>query len=74
MSPVKNYNPNFNNKQEEQVVPLKKTKSSDSKLQTFGNKNIIGYEPFVVHSKGMDSFKKINGYGGGNGGERYFLK
>lgn len=68
VSPIKKHKPNFNDKQGD-VHPLKKTRISDSKLQTFG-KNIIGYEPFAV--KGNDAFKKINGFTAG--GERYYLK
>lgn len=69
VSPIKKHKPNFNDKQGGDVHPLKKTRISDSKLQTFG-KNIIGYEPFTV--KGSDAFKKINGFTAG--GERYYLK
>lgn len=70
ISPVKKHKTNFNDKQGD-LLPTKKSKISDTKLQTFG-KNIIGYEPFTVHQKGIDAYKKINGYTSGS--ERYFLK
>lgn len=70
VSPVKKHKPSFDDKQRD-LLPLKKSKISDSKLQTFG-KNIIGYEPFGVNQKGIDAHKKINGYTSGS--ERYFLK
>lgn len=68
VSPIKKNKPNVDDKQED-AMPLKKAKISDSKLQTFG-KNVIGYEPFVVHEKGIDAFKKHNAYAVG----RYYLK
>lgn len=68
VSPIKKNKPNLNDKQED-AMPLKKPKIADSKLQTFG-KNIVGYEPFVVHEKGIDAFKKHNAYAAG----RYYLK
>lgn len=70
VSPAKKPKSNFNEKQND-FLPLKKSTNSDSKLQTFG-KNIIGYEPFAVHAKGLDAFKKINGHT--SLGERYYLK
>lgn len=70
VSPVKKHKLTFNHKQSD-LLPLKKLKISDSKLQTFG-KNIVGYEPFAVHQKGIDTTKKNNGFTAGN--ERYFLK
>lgn len=70
VSPIKKHKPTFNDKPSD-FVPLKKPPNSDSKLQTFG-KNIIGYEPFAVHAKGMDAFKKINSQMGV--GERFYLK
>lgn len=70
VSPVKKHKTNFSDKhQGVDVLPLKKARISDSKLQTFG-RNVIGYEPFPV--KGNETFKKMNGFTAG--GERYYLK